>query len=225
MGVKCSHAVDLQIALDLLDLDTAVDIALAVHDVADRLEVGTPLLRKYGMRSIERIREALPTTVLVADCKTMDRGGTDALLTLESGANGLIVAAAAPRSTLVRACTVAQEHGGFVMADSLGLEMEDLQQRLYGLQITSLILHKGKDEQNHDDSLPISALKTAERINGLPQLAYAGGISSLNAAQLLPLTHIKLWIVGEAIVKADAPRDIAERIYRLAHGADAIECP
>ena len=64
----------LQIALDTIDLARALNVASQTVSIVDRIEVGTPLLRRHGMRAIESIRAKFQDAVVVADCKIMDYG-------------------------------------------------------------------------------------------------------------------------------------------------------
>src|SRR3954469_25565069 len=112
---------EIQVAIDLVDLQRAVDLAQLLVGEVDRLEVGTPLLLRHGTDAIAAIRPVSADSTIVVDCKTMDCGALHAQLALESGADGLIVQAAAPRATLVAACRVAESLGGFVMVDGLGV--------------------------------------------------------------------------------------------------------
>ncbi|MGJ3558739.1 hypothetical protein ACR6C2_06610 [Streptomyces sp. INA 01156] len=51
-----------QIALDLHDLDQAVEVAQAVASAgAEFIEVGDPLIKTVGVTAVERIERAVPT--------------------------------------------------------------------------------------------------------------------------------------------------------------------
>lgn len=65
----------LQVALDLTDIETAISIAeKAARGGAHWLEVGTPLIKKEGMRAVELLKRRFPDRKIVADLKTMDTG-------------------------------------------------------------------------------------------------------------------------------------------------------
>ena len=55
-------AVSLQIALDRIPLDRAERIAAGVCGVADWIEVGTSLIKRYGMAGVARIVAAAAST-------------------------------------------------------------------------------------------------------------------------------------------------------------------
>ena len=63
----------LQVALDVLELDRAVEIGReCVAGGADWLEAGTPLIKSEGMHAIRTLREAFPDVGIVADMKIME---------------------------------------------------------------------------------------------------------------------------------------------------------
>ena len=69
------HQPTVQISLDLIDLDEAIETAaMALRAGVDWLEAGTPLLLAYGLHSVSALRENFPDAPIVADLKTMDGG-------------------------------------------------------------------------------------------------------------------------------------------------------
>ncbi|MEM2428723.1 MAG: bifunctional 5,6,7,8-tetrahydromethanopterin hydro-lyase/3-hexulose-6-phosphate synthase, partial [Candidatus Bathyarchaeia archaeon] len=65
----------LQVALDLSSLEKALEIVKQLPR-SERviLEAGTPLIKAYGVKAIEKIREVWRDAFIVADLKTMDVG-------------------------------------------------------------------------------------------------------------------------------------------------------
>ena len=49
---------ELQIALDRIPLNQAVELTEQVHRSADWIEVGTSLIKRYGLWAVERIVDA-----------------------------------------------------------------------------------------------------------------------------------------------------------------------
>jgi 3-hexulose-6-phosphate synthase len=210
-GTTCADgpmiATSLQVALDTIDLLTAVRVATQVVDVVDRIEIGTPLLRRYGVRAIEVVRNHCKDAILVADFKTMDYGDLEARLAIDAGADGIIVQAAATRATLEAACNYATQNSAFVMVDGIGItDVADLERRVTGLDVKNVILHKAKDEQNRDGPLTDLLHINTNRAPKLPPLAVAGGITPQNVSDLLSGTDIDIIIVGSAIMTSLHPR-------------------
>ena len=64
----------LQLALDYIELEPALEMARLVRDEVDIIELGTPLVKAEGMRAVRAIREACPDNLILADMKTPDVG-------------------------------------------------------------------------------------------------------------------------------------------------------
>ncbi len=79
----------LQVALDLTDIEQAISIAekAARGGGAHWLEVGTPLIKKEGMRAVELMKRRFPDRKIVADLKTMDTGALEVEMAARHGAD------------------------------------------------------------------------------------------------------------------------------------------
>ena len=94
----------LQVALDLLELDRAIQIALEAADGgADWIEAGTPLIKSEGMDAVRELKKALPAKKIVADMKTVDTGAMEVEMAAKAGAN--VVAILASHRRLDRSTT------------------------------------------------------------------------------------------------------------------------
>ena len=77
----------LQVALDVLEIDRALQIAKeAIEGGADWIEAGTPLIKSEGMDAIRKLKEAFPGYVILADMKTMDTGAMEVEMAAKAGA-------------------------------------------------------------------------------------------------------------------------------------------
>jgi len=78
----------LQVALDLLDLSRALQIAHeAVLGGVDWIEAGTPLIKSEGMHAIRALRKEFPESTLVADMKIADTGALEVEMAAKAGAD------------------------------------------------------------------------------------------------------------------------------------------
>jgi 3-hexulose-6-phosphate synthase/6-phospho-3-hexuloisomerase len=203
----------LQVALDLIDLEAALRVVAETIGIADRIEVGTPLLRRYGIYAIEAVRAKFDDAVIVADYKIMDYGESAVTLAINAGANGVIVQALAQSETIEAVCHTAKGQGAFAMVDCIGIaDVSHVADDLRHLPLSHLILHKSKDQQGVKG--PIQTYEILEAIGGkdLPPIALAGGISPANASDMASLANIDTIIVGQAIVSSVSPRDAARSI-------------
>jgi 3-keto-L-gulonate-6-phosphate decarboxylase len=205
----------LQIALDTMDLARALSVATQTVDIVDRIEVGTPLLRKHGMRAIEAVRARCEDAVVVADCKIMDYGELETTEAIRAGANGVIVQAAAPAETIKAVCLTAQSLGAFTMVDCMGItDIRGVAHDLRDLPLSHLIVHKSKDEQGALGPIQAYEIFDVTTGTGLPPLAVAGGIAPANVAKLVALANIETVIVGRAVVASDAPAEVVRSLLR-----------
>ena len=90
----------LQVALDVLDLPSALTLANQVSEHVDILELGTPLVKSVGIGAVSAIKAAHPDKLVFADLKTADAGELEATLAFEAGADLITVMGAADDDTV-----------------------------------------------------------------------------------------------------------------------------
>ena len=86
-----TQRISLQIALDRIPLDRAEQITAAVRDHADWIEVGTSLVKRYGMPGVARIVAAAGGMPVLADLKTADDARTELTMAADAGARSVTV--------------------------------------------------------------------------------------------------------------------------------------
>jgi 3-hexulose-6-phosphate synthase len=205
--------IKIQVALDTTDLRLALNVAEEVVDLVDRIEVGTPLLRRYGMQAIKALRERLGDVMLVADCKIVDCGAIEVELAVDAGANAVTVQATSSRQTLEAVCSAAQRSGTYVMADTLGAASPHvLGSRLQGLELSHIVVHKGVDEQFISGPIRRSEVIQVAADAQVAPLAIAGGITPSNVSALLGIPNVDTLIVGQSIMASPAPRSAISRL-------------
>jgi len=102
----------LQVALDLLEPDRAVEIAHeAVNGGADWIEAGTPLIKSAGMDIVRRLKAEFPNHVIVADMKIADTGGIEVEMAAKAGAGVVCILAEADDAVIAEAVRAAELYG------------------------------------------------------------------------------------------------------------------
>jgi len=110
----------LQVALDNpnLPLITSIIKQLPKSDHLI-LEAGTPLIKRYGVDVITKIREVRPDAFIVADLKTLDTGNLEARMVADATADAIVVSALAPIATLNKVIEEAHKTGIYAVMDTL----------------------------------------------------------------------------------------------------------
>jgi 3-hexulose-6-phosphate synthase/6-phospho-3-hexuloisomerase len=191
----------LQVALDLLELKRALQIAQeAVDGGADWIEVGTPLIKSEGMSAVRSMRERFPGLVIVADMKIADTGTLEVEMAAKAGANIVCILADADDAVIEEAVRAARLYGIRLMADLINVR--DPVSRaclLESLGVDLICAHVGIDQQmtgrNSIDLL------TAISDNVHIPLAVAGGIDAGSAGDAVRY-GADIIIVGGNIVRS-----------------------
>ncbi|MEA1945335.1 MAG: bifunctional 5,6,7,8-tetrahydromethanopterin hydro-lyase/3-hexulose-6-phosphate synthase, partial [Euryarchaeota archaeon] len=211
MGFKVSRLWDppyLQVALDNPDIDQVLRIVKALPD-SDHLilEAGTPLIKRYGVDVIGKIREVVPNAFIVADLKTLDTGNLEARMVADATADAVVISALAPIQTIDKAIEEAHKTGIYAVIDTLNLP--DPVPMLQKLDVLPDVveLHRAIDAESTEyqwGSIPaIRAL--SDRI----LVAVAGGIRADTVRDAMD-AGADILVVGRAITNAKDVRQAAE---------------
>jgi 3-hexulose-6-phosphate synthase len=106
----------LQVAIDKPE---SLGVISLVRGVADIIEIGTPLLKRFGISAIVTARELCPDTPILADTKTVDAGGLEAEMVFGAGARLMTVLSSTSPATHAAVGTVAARFGAFVVVDTI----------------------------------------------------------------------------------------------------------
>ncbi len=90
-----------------------------VKPYADIVEIGTPLLKRFGVAAIATARELCPDVLVLADTKTVDGGGLEADMVFGAGAAFMTVLSCASRATHETVGRRAEAFGATVVVDTI----------------------------------------------------------------------------------------------------------
>lgn len=219
--------IEIQVALDRMPLTDALRVTRQVAGVADGVEVGTSLIKRYGMRAVAEVlqagREVDPRLWVLADLKTADDAEYELTLAYDAGATSATVLGLASEQTLSTAVRVAAERGAELVVDLMLLDeprRAALSARLP--HDVRLAAHVGKDEQQGGAS-PLDQL--GPWASGR-RLAVAGGLGVRDVPAIRDVPNLRL-IVGSAITRAADPAeavaalDAARRAHSPKEGTHA----
>ncbi|MGC9435572.1 MAG: 3-hexulose-6-phosphate synthase [Methanomicrobiales archaeon] len=211
----------LQVALDLVDLPRALQIAReAVEGGADWIEAGTPLIKSEGMESVRALRETFPSHTLVADMKVADAGAMEVEMAAKAGANVVCVLGDADDAVIRESIRAARKYGVRIMADLINAPSPGERARaLVDLGVDYINAHTGIDQQM-GGGRPLDLISRLSGDISVP-LAVAGGLDAGTAAGAVA-AGAAIIIVGSAITKSADVR-AATRTVREAMDAPAIQ--
>lgn len=197
----------LQLAIDFGAFGEAVALARRLHPHVERIEIGTPLVLRYGVELVRAVKQACPDRVIVADFKIADAGEHEAHIALDAGADVVTVLSYADDQTIAGCVRAARATGGRVLVDLISHEAPAARAvALQAMDVDELCLHTATDTQPSGTE-PLAPLR-ALRQQVTAAIAVAGGISLETLGALLD-TGVDIIIVGSAITAADNPERAA----------------
>lgn len=205
----------IQLALDQLDLDSAIKMVVLTRDFIDFIdvfEVGTPCLKYNGSLAIRKVLEAAAGKPVLADLKTMDAGEYESEPFFDLGAAICTVLGAASLATIQGVITAARRHGGQVQVDLINVS--DKLQRAQDLQaigVDIIGIHTGIDSQLAGET-PFEDLREIAALNLNCTLSVAGGLGHQTASCARDL-GADIIVVGGQITGSADPRAAAEAIH------------
>ncbi|KXS44006.1 MAG: 3-hexulose-6-phosphate synthase [Methanolobus sp. T82-4] len=212
MGFKVSRLWNppyLQVALDNPNLPVIKEIVSQIpksdHVI---LEAGTPLIKRYGVDVVSRLREIRPDAFIVADLKTLDTGNLEARMVADATADAIVVSALAPVATLNKAIEEAHKTGIYAIMDTLNCDDPVAVLKQLDVLPDVVELHRGIDIEETEH-----AWGNIDEIKALsPKLlvAVAGGVR-INTMPAALKAGADVLVVGRTITNAKDVRQVAEK--------------
>ncbi len=138
----------LQVAIDLLTTEAALELAGKVAEYVDIIELGTPLVKAEGLAVVTAMKNAHPDKIVFADLKTMDAGELEADIAFMAGADLVSVLGTADDSTIAGAVKAAKAHNKGIVVDLISVADKGArakEARALGAKFVEF--HAGLDEQ------------------------------------------------------------------------------
>jgi 3-hexulose-6-phosphate synthase len=217
----------LQLALDQLDLPEALKIIEGLQDLIDIAEIGTPMIIAEGLSAVEGVKRRFPHLTVLADVKIVDGGAYESKIAFQAGADIVSVLGLAHDVTLKAAIGVASGFKRSIMVDLLGVQslVERIAQ-VERLGADYVCVHTAADLKGLDHST-LSHLEeavgaaNAVGVTNRIKIAVAGGISSGTIDRVVAAGP-DVVVVGGGIVDQPDRRAAAEylktRMQRAGRG-------
>ena len=205
--------IELQVALDFGNFEEVVALAERLERLVDRVEIGTPLVLRYGVELVRVVKDTCPNCCIVADFKIADAGEHEARIGFDRGADVVTVLAAADDQTVAGCVRAARDTGKRVLADLMGqADVVGRAEALRSLGVDEVCLHTATDTRP-SGAEPLAPLqKLRERVD--VSIAVAGGIG-VDALPALLACGPDIIIVGSAITKDADPAGAAAELLKL----------
>jgi len=205
---------ELQLALDLVDIAGAKQLVEEVAEHIDIVEIGTPVVINEGLRAVKEIKEAFPSLRVLADLKIMDAGGYEVMKASEAGADIITVLGVSDDSTIRGAVEEASKHNKKIMVDMINVkDIEGRAKEIDALGVDYICVHSGYDHQAEGKN-SFEELRAIKRVVKNAKTAIAGGIK-LNTLPEVIKANPDLVIVGGGITGQEDKKATAAEMKRL----------
>lgn len=204
----------LQLALDLVDIDGAIEVVSEVAEYIDIVEIGTPIVINEGLHAVKAIKEAFPSLTVLADLKIMDAGGYEVMKAVEAGADIVTVLGVSDDSTIKGAVEEAKKHNKEILVDLINVK--DIKTRaaeIDALGVDYICVHSGYDHQaaGKNSFEDLNAIKSVVKN---AKTAIAGGIKLSTLPEVIT-ANPDLVIVGGGITGEQDKKATAAEMKRL----------
>ncbi|WP_010492809.1 3-hexulose-6-phosphate synthase [Paenibacillus elgii] len=209
---------ELQLALDLVDIPGAKQVVAEVAEHIDIVEIGTPVVINEGLRAVKEIKEAFPALRVLADLKIMDAGGYEVMKASEAGADIITVLGVSDDSTIRGAVEEARKQNKKIMVDMINVkDIEGRAKEIDALGVDYICVHSGYDHQAAGKN-SFEELMAIKRVVKHAKTAIAGGIK-LNTLPEVIKANPDLVIVGGGITGQEDKKATAAEMKRLVRQA------
>nr|MDO8079752.1 bifunctional 5,6,7,8-tetrahydromethanopterin hydro-lyase/3-hexulose-6-phosphate synthase [Candidatus Freyarchaeota archaeon] len=211
----------LQIALDNPSMEQAARVIKELPK-SDRiiLEAGTPLIKRYGVSAVSKLREIASDIFIIADLKTLDTAQVEVDIAYEETADATVVSGLASTESIDRFIYEARRLGIYSIVDMM--EVPDPVEKLGELKTLPdvVILHRAIDTEATGEKPRwhlIKEIKSKISKDSKMLFAVAGGITPETAGEALA-AGANILIVGRYITQSKdierATREFIEVLVR-----------
>lgn len=205
---------ELQLALDLVNIPEAKELVKEVEAHIDIVEIGTPVVINEGLRAVKEIKAAFPHLKVLADLKVMDAAGYEVMKASEAGADIITILAVAEDESIKGAVAEARKQNKRILVDMIGVkDIEARAKELDAFGVDYICVHTGYDLQAVGKN-SFEDLNTIKRVVKQAKVAVAGGIKLATLPEVIQ-AQPDLVIVGGGITGAEDKQAVAAEMQRL----------
>lgn len=201
---------ELQLALDLVNIPEAIELVKEVEEHIDIVEIGTPVVINEGLHAVKAVKKAFPTLKVLADLKIMDAAGYEVMKASEAGADIVTILGTAEDMSIKGAVEEAKKQGKKILVDMIAVK--DLAARakeVDAMGVDYICVHTGYDLQAVGKN-SFEDLQTIKGVVKNAKTAIAGGIKLDTLPEVIKvqpdLVIVGGGITGQADKKAAAAK-------------------
>ena len=209
----------LQVALDL---DNMQEMERIIDSLPDRerilIEAGTPLVKKFGVGIVGKIRELKKDAFIIADLKTLDVGRIEVKMAADETADAVAISGLGTQESIEKAIHEAQKQGIYSILDMMNVDNFTEKLETLNFKPDIVLLHRnvdletmkaerGEEQEAMTEWGNINQIKDILGENGL--VAVAGGIVPKKMDQALD-SGADIIVVGRYIIGSRDVRHAAE---------------
>lgn len=204
----------LQLAIDLEDIQGAINLIRKTKDSIDIFEYGTPLVINFGLEGLQKIRTEFPDITLLADLKIMDVASYEVAQAFKYGADITTILGVAEDQSIKDAIKAAHEAGKEILVDMIGVkDIENRAREVDEFGADYVGTHTGYDLQALGQN-PFEEFNLIKNNVSKTKTAIAGGIK-LSASEEIKKANPDLLIIGGAISTVDDPAEAAAEFKKI----------
>jgi len=204
----------LQVALDMVNLQSAKEIVKEVENSIDIIEVGTPFVIEEGLRAVKEMKSEFPKLSVFADLKIMDAGQIESKSAFEAGADIVSVLGTSDDATIRSCVDVAKHYNRSVLVDMINVhDLEKRAAEIDSLGVDYICVHTAFDVQNTGKS-PLHDLQLVKHVLKHAKAAVAGGVKLETLGQIVA-EQPEIIVVGGGITNQDDKGRVAAEMKNI----------
>lgn len=189
---------ELQLALDLVNIPQAIELIKEVEDHIDIVEIGTPVIINEGLHAVKAVKDAYPNLKVLADLKIMDAAGYEVMKASEAGADIITILGTAEDESIKGAVAEAKKQGKKILVDMIAVKgLAERAKEVDAMGVDYICVHTGYDLQAVGKN-SFEDLQTIKGVVKNAKTAIAGGIKVETLPEVLKVQP-DLVIVGGGI--------------------------
>ncbi|WP_297520315.1 3-hexulose-6-phosphate synthase [uncultured Clostridium sp.] len=204
----------LQLALDLVDTQGAIEMVKEVGEYIDVVEIGTPVVINEGLRAVKAVKEAFPNMTVLADLKIMDAAGYEVGQASQAGASIITILGTSEDESIKGAVAEAKKQGTEILVDMIAVkDLATRAKEVDALGVDYVCVHTGYDLQAVGKN-SFEDLATIKKSVKNAKTAIAGGIK-LETLEEAVKQNPDLIIVGGGITGAADRKATAKKMQEM----------